>query len=79
MQSFPPTSADTYKALARTWAATVTVVTTRRMEAAPSERVSVGDTPTPPDPDPRAARLGPPQHPCLAQWATPGNPRLRGR
>jgi flavin reductase (DIM6/NTAB) family NADH-FMN oxidoreductase RutF len=30
MQSFPPTSADTYKALARTWAATVTVVTTRR-------------------------------------------------
>jgi flavin reductase (DIM6/NTAB) family NADH-FMN oxidoreductase RutF len=30
MQSFPSTSADTYKALARTWAATVTVVTTRR-------------------------------------------------
>jgi flavin reductase (DIM6/NTAB) family NADH-FMN oxidoreductase RutF len=30
MQSFPPTSADTYKALARTWAATVTVVTTCR-------------------------------------------------
>ena len=30
MQSFPPTSADTYKALARTWAATVTVVTARR-------------------------------------------------
>ncbi len=30
MESFPPTSADTYKALARTWAATVTVVTTRR-------------------------------------------------
>jgi flavin reductase (DIM6/NTAB) family NADH-FMN oxidoreductase RutF len=33
MQSFPPTSADTYKALARTWAATVTVVTTRRAAA----------------------------------------------
>jgi flavin reductase (DIM6/NTAB) family NADH-FMN oxidoreductase RutF len=30
MQTFPPTSADTYKALARTWAATVTVVTARR-------------------------------------------------
>jgi flavin reductase (DIM6/NTAB) family NADH-FMN oxidoreductase RutF len=30
MQSFPPTSADTYKALARTWAATVTIVTARR-------------------------------------------------
>jgi flavin reductase (DIM6/NTAB) family NADH-FMN oxidoreductase RutF len=30
MESFPPTSIDTYKALARTWAATVTVVTTRR-------------------------------------------------
>jgi flavin reductase (DIM6/NTAB) family NADH-FMN oxidoreductase RutF len=30
MQSFPPTSAETYKALARTWAATVTVVTARR-------------------------------------------------
>jgi flavin reductase (DIM6/NTAB) family NADH-FMN oxidoreductase RutF len=40
MQSFPATSIDTYKALARTWAATVTVVTTRRKpelisEAAP--------------------------------------------
>jgi flavin reductase (DIM6/NTAB) family NADH-FMN oxidoreductase RutF len=33
MQSFPPTSAETYKALARTWAATVTVVTTRRANA----------------------------------------------
>ena len=31
MQSFPGTSAETYKALARTWAATVTVVTTRRV------------------------------------------------
>jgi flavin reductase (DIM6/NTAB) family NADH-FMN oxidoreductase RutF len=30
MQSFPPTSIETYKTLARTWAATVTVVTTRR-------------------------------------------------
>jgi flavin reductase (DIM6/NTAB) family NADH-FMN oxidoreductase RutF len=30
MQSFPPSSADSYKALARTWAATVTVVTARR-------------------------------------------------
>ena len=30
MQSFPPTSIDSYKALARTWAATVTVVTARR-------------------------------------------------
>ena len=30
MQSFPPGSAETYKALARTWAATVTVVTTVR-------------------------------------------------
>jgi flavin reductase (DIM6/NTAB) family NADH-FMN oxidoreductase RutF len=30
MESFPPTSIETYKALARTWAATVTVVTTRR-------------------------------------------------
>jgi flavin reductase (DIM6/NTAB) family NADH-FMN oxidoreductase RutF len=29
MQSFPPSSADSYKALARTWTATVTVVTTR--------------------------------------------------
>ena len=33
MQSFPATSADTYKALARTWAATVTVVTARRTAA----------------------------------------------
>src|SRR3954471_6890397 len=31
MESFPPSSADSYKALARTWAATVTVVTARRM------------------------------------------------
>jgi flavin reductase (DIM6/NTAB) family NADH-FMN oxidoreductase RutF len=30
MESFPATSIETYKALARTWAATVTVVTTRR-------------------------------------------------
>ena len=30
MESFPPTSIETYKALARTWAATVTVVTARR-------------------------------------------------
>ena len=30
MQSFPASSADTYKALARTWAATVTIVTARR-------------------------------------------------
>jgi flavin reductase (DIM6/NTAB) family NADH-FMN oxidoreductase RutF len=34
MQSFPADHADTYKALARTWAATVTVVTTRREAAA---------------------------------------------
>jgi flavin reductase (DIM6/NTAB) family NADH-FMN oxidoreductase RutF len=34
MQSFPPTSAETYKALARTWAATVTVVTARRAHPA---------------------------------------------
>ena len=33
MESFPPTSAETYKALARTWAATVTVVTARRAAA----------------------------------------------
>jgi flavin reductase (DIM6/NTAB) family NADH-FMN oxidoreductase RutF len=45
MQSFPPTSADTYKALARTWAATVTVVTTRRMGAAPGEPVTMGGDP----------------------------------
>ncbi|MFO0761107.1 MAG: flavin reductase family protein [Byssovorax sp.] len=32
MQSFPSTSADSYKALARSWAATVTVVTARRAE-----------------------------------------------
>jgi flavin reductase (DIM6/NTAB) family NADH-FMN oxidoreductase RutF len=32
MQSFPPASVDTYKALARTWAATVTVVTARRAQ-----------------------------------------------
>src|SRR6185437_13651964 len=32
MQSFPSGSADTYKALARTWAATVTVVTARRAD-----------------------------------------------
>ena len=30
MESFPPTSLESYKSLARTWAATVTVVTTRR-------------------------------------------------
>jgi flavin reductase (DIM6/NTAB) family NADH-FMN oxidoreductase RutF len=30
MESFPPTSIESYKALARTWAATVTVVTARR-------------------------------------------------
>ena len=30
MQSFPASSSDTYKALGRTWAATVTVVTARR-------------------------------------------------
>jgi flavin reductase (DIM6/NTAB) family NADH-FMN oxidoreductase RutF len=29
MQSFPPTSTESFKALARTWAATVTVVTVR--------------------------------------------------
>jgi flavin reductase (DIM6/NTAB) family NADH-FMN oxidoreductase RutF len=34
MQSFSPTSIEQYKALARTWAATVTVVTVRRTEAA---------------------------------------------
>lgn len=32
MQTFPPSSAESYKALARTWAATVTVVTARRGE-----------------------------------------------
>jgi flavin reductase (DIM6/NTAB) family NADH-FMN oxidoreductase RutF len=32
MQSFPPTSADSYKVLARSWAATVTVVTARRAD-----------------------------------------------
>ena len=30
MQTFPPSSIDSYKALARTWAATVTIVTARR-------------------------------------------------
>jgi flavin reductase (DIM6/NTAB) family NADH-FMN oxidoreductase RutF len=30
MQTFPPSSIDSYRALARTWAATVTVVTARR-------------------------------------------------
>ena len=30
MQTFPPSSIDSYKTLARTWAATVTVVTARR-------------------------------------------------
>lgn len=30
MQTFPPSSIDSYKALARTWAATVTTVTVRR-------------------------------------------------
>jgi len=38
MQSFPQTAVDAYKSLARTWAASVTVVTTRRAatsEAAP--------------------------------------------
>lgn len=30
MQTFPPSSIDSYKALARSWAATVTVVTARR-------------------------------------------------
>src|SRR6202044_261934 len=30
MQSHPPTSIESYKTLARTWAATVTVVTARR-------------------------------------------------
>jgi flavin reductase (DIM6/NTAB) family NADH-FMN oxidoreductase RutF len=34
MHSFPSTSIDQYKTLARTWAATVTVVTVRRTEAA---------------------------------------------
>jgi len=38
MQSFPGHSIETYKALARTWAATVTVVTVRRA----SEHVAVG-------------------------------------
>ncbi len=33
METFPPTSIETYKSLARTWAATVTVVTTRRAAA----------------------------------------------
>jgi flavin reductase (DIM6/NTAB) family NADH-FMN oxidoreductase RutF len=33
MQTFPPNSIDSYKALARTWAATVTVVTARRAPA----------------------------------------------
>ncbi len=32
MQSFPASSVDSYKALARTWAATVTVVTARRAD-----------------------------------------------
>ena len=39
MPSFPPTDADAYKAVARTWAATVTVVTARR----PDDKVTVGD------------------------------------
>jgi flavin reductase (DIM6/NTAB) family NADH-FMN oxidoreductase RutF len=34
MESHPPSSIDAYKALARTWAATVTVVTARRTPAA---------------------------------------------
>jgi flavin reductase (DIM6/NTAB) family NADH-FMN oxidoreductase RutF len=34
MQSFSPTSIEQYKTLARSWAATVTVVTVRRTEAA---------------------------------------------
>ncbi len=34
MQSFSPTSLEQYKTLARSWAATVTVVTVRRTEAA---------------------------------------------
>jgi len=38
MQTFPPSSVDSYKALARTWAATVTVVTVRRA----AEHVSAG-------------------------------------
>lgn len=33
MQTFPPSSIDSYRALARTWAATVTVVTARRAAA----------------------------------------------
>jgi flavin reductase (DIM6/NTAB) family NADH-FMN oxidoreductase RutF len=37
MQTFPPTSIDSYKALARTWAATVTVVTVRRAPAKVTE------------------------------------------
>jgi flavin reductase (DIM6/NTAB) family NADH-FMN oxidoreductase RutF len=46
MQSFPPTSADTYKALARTWAATVTVVTTRRAHVEPGQQELDGFTAT---------------------------------
>jgi flavin reductase (DIM6/NTAB) family NADH-FMN oxidoreductase RutF len=46
MQSFPPTSVDTYKALARTWAATVTVVTARRLGAEPGEQALDGFTAT---------------------------------
>jgi flavin reductase (DIM6/NTAB) family NADH-FMN oxidoreductase RutF len=38
METFPSTSIETYKTLARTWAATVTVVTTRRAAA-----VTAGD------------------------------------
>jgi flavin reductase (DIM6/NTAB) family NADH-FMN oxidoreductase RutF len=41
MESFPPSSTETYKMLARSWAATVTVVTARR---AP-EHVAAGSAP----------------------------------
>jgi 3-hydroxy-9,10-secoandrosta-1,3,5(10)-triene-9,17-dione monooxygenase reductase component len=43
MQSHPPTSTDSFKALARTWAATVTVVTARRASASPEEAAAALD------------------------------------
>jgi flavin reductase (DIM6/NTAB) family NADH-FMN oxidoreductase RutF len=46
MESFPATSADAYKALARTWAATVTVVTTVRPGEDPAKPALDGFTAT---------------------------------
>jgi flavin reductase (DIM6/NTAB) family NADH-FMN oxidoreductase RutF len=46
MQSFPSTSVETYKALARTWAATVTVVTARRAARDPGQAELDGFTAT---------------------------------